>query len=148
MAEQFPVDAIPANGWTLDLPGVGMTNAHIQKVTAFNRKTGSNEVVDGGSGRKFYFDDGIIDHGEIQVMRWRDGGADDAKYHTLFDAAVGGGIQAGTLTQRRHGRTVMTIEFEGMWNEEELGDLELGSGDPHEHTYTVKLQFWKATFNP
>lgn len=146
MAEQFPVDAVPMTGWLLDLPGAGLVNAHIQKVSAFNRKTGTNEVVDGGSGRKFKFDDGILDFGQTTIMRYRDGGPDDAKFSALFDKAVGGGTQAGTLTQFRHGKKVLEIEFIAMFNEEELGDFELENGAPHEHTFTAQLQFWKATF--
>jgi len=147
MAETFPTDAIPVNGWVMELPG--MVNPHITKLQGLNRKTGSIEVIDGGSNRKFFFSDGVLEHGPLTIMRTRDGTDEDIKFSAFFDAARKKGTKIdGTLLQFRHCNQVMKIKFTGLLlNEESLTDFDVDGGTTKsEMTIIAQCDFWEPDF--
>ena len=147
MAETFPVDAIPINGWVMEIPG--LTNPHITKVTNINRKTGVISVVDGGTNRKFHFSDGILEHEALGLVRVRDGTADDKAFSQLFQNVVETGQKIdGTLRQFRHGRVVLKLRFMGMLcAEEKFPDMDVESGDKAVTTITAQLDFLEVLYN-
>lgn len=148
MAEAFPTDLIPVNGWMFELPG--MTNPHITKVQGFNRKTGVMEIVDGGSNRKFFFSDGTLEHGPLTIMRTRDGSPEDAIFANFFDQVVetGAKIDGGVLLQFRHGVQVLKINFTGLlMNDFSLTDMDVNGGTTQsEMTYVAQCDFWQAEY--
>lgn len=148
MAETFPIDSVPVNGWIMELPG--MANPHITKVQGLNRKTGVMEVVDGGSNRKFFFSDGVLEHGPLTIMRTRDGSPEDAAFSNFFDSIIGTGAKIdGTLIQFRHGNQVLKIQFTGLlMNEQSLTDMDVDGGNAKsEMTAVAQCDLWVPDFD-
>ena len=58
-----PTTVMMANGWYFDLPG--LISPHFQTLEGINRKTGTTEIVDGGTNIKYQFSDQIIEFGQI-----------------------------------------------------------------------------------
>ena len=147
MSEQFPVDAIPANGFIMELPG--LTSPHIEKVSGISKETGTIEQIDGGTNRTFYFSDGILKHGELTFSRPRDGSADDAAFAAFFDQMVASGKKFnGTLLQYRFSQIVLKIQFQGLLCFKfALTDMELGTSNKAEQTYQAKVDYAKFLYN-
>ncbi len=50
---QPPVtNLVPANGFLVEFDGGALTSPHIHKVTGLSRKTGTVDIVDGGTNQK------------------------------------------------------------------------------------------------
>lgn len=148
MPESPPIDLIPVNGWIFEIPGV--TNPHITKVQGLSRKTGVMEIVDGGSNRKYFFSDGVLEHGPLTIMRTRDGSPADAAYYKIFEDVVAQGVKVdgGSLIQYRHGVQVLEIQFEGLlMNDFALTDFDVNGGNAHsEMTFVAQCDFWVPIF--
>ncbi|HAA56814.1 MAG TPA: hypothetical protein DCE42_18755 [Myxococcales bacterium] len=147
MSEQFPQDAIPNNGWVMELPG--LTSPHIEKVSGISKETGELEMVDGGTNRTFYFSDGVLKHGDLTISRTRDGSNDDQVFGDFFEKMVGTGKKYnGTLIQYRFGQVVTKIKFQGLLMRKfSLSDMNINESNKSEQTYECKVDFTKITYN-
>ncbi len=140
MPETFPIDAVPNNGWVMELPG--MTSPHITKVSGISKHTGQLSVVDGGSNREFHFSDGIIKHTPITITRIRDNSPEDKKFAKFFEDAVNGGKITGTLIQTRNGKPCCKIKFQGLlMNDLKLHDFDVHGSDPATMEYVAQCDW-------
>lgn len=146
-AQPPQTDVIPQNGWIMEV-GTGLVSPHFHKLTGLNRKTGTVEVVDGGTNRKFFFSDGIIEHDKISVTRSRDGSAADRVFaQWIRDVFANGGKKNGQMVQFRHGREILRINFQGMlFNDYTLADFDTHGSDKSDQTYQCACDWWEEEY--
>lgn len=149
------LDVIPVNGWLMSLDPINVKSGmislispHFHKVSGLSKKTGSMEVVDGGTNAKIHFSDGIREHGDVTISRSRDGTVDDQAFSRFIDTCFeSGGKVSGTMTQYRYGRQVMEIRFTGLlFNEYNLADFDTQGSDKSDQSYTAKCDKWECVF--
>ncbi|MBX4215641.1 hypothetical protein KW797_01690 [Candidatus Parcubacteria bacterium] len=152
MAGDQPVqrDVLPVNGWLMELDpssGIKMRAPHFTNLSGLNKKTGTMEVVDGGTNVKLFFSDGILEHAPITMTRARDGSPDDAAFEGGVQKVYETGQKvAGTFTQYRFGKAVLEIRFRGLLlNDYNLSDFDTAGSDKSEQSYTAQVDFWEAT---
>lgn len=149
MANEQPaqIDVIPVNGWIMEL-GEGLNSPHIHQVTGLNKKTGTIEVIDGGTNRKFFFSDGILEHAPLNIVRSRDGSEADAVFSSFFDDVVANGRKLdGQLIQFRNGQEIYHINFVGvLMNEYSVADLDTHGTDKADQTYVAQADWWQEEF--
>ena len=145
MPETQRPDIIAENGIVLEMQG--LPSVHVDEVKGIGKKTGTIEVVDGGSNLKIFYDDGILEYSEMTFSRIRDGSANDAKFAKLFDDCINDGKKiAFVMTQQRHGKKVLEVGFKGMlMNDLSLGDFSVDSKDASRMTYKARGE-WLAKF--
>lgn len=143
-----PTDVIPVNGWIFEFDGGDLVSPNFTELSGLNKKTGTIEVVDGGTNRKFYFSDGIIDYGGITIKRTRDGSADDKKFAKFIDDVFANGTKrSGTMVQRRHGVEVLRIIFKGLlMNDYALTDFNTHGSEKSDQTYQCKADYWEEQY--
>lgn len=110
---QRPNTAYVVNGWYFELPG--LISPHFETLSGLNKKTGTVEIVDGGTNVKYKFASQIIDFGQITLSRTRDGSIDDRALNLLVDSSIRIGSKfAGVLVKLHFGVEVFRIAFEGL----------------------------------
>jgi hypothetical protein len=149
---QPPVDAIPVNGWVLILEPLAserrLNSPHFHKLEGLSRKTGKLEVVDGGTNVKYHFSDGIMEAGDINIKRTRDGSPDDATFDSYINAVFTSGRKRnGRMEQYRFGRHVLTVRFTGLLlHEFELANFDTHGSDKSDQTYKCTCDWWECVF--
>jgi hypothetical protein len=145
-------EVLPTNGWLMDIDAGdhNLRSPHFHKVTGMSRKTGTLEVVDGGTNYKMYFTDGILDHGNVTIVRSRDGSADDQAFAEFIrDCFATGKKRSGSLIQYRFGKQVLEIRFKGLLcHEYALTDFDTAGSDKSDQTYTCAADWWEDTHTP
>src|SRR5205823_13673857 len=100
-----------------------------------------------GTNRKFFFSDGIVEHGPITITRTRDNSPEDAAFAKFFEDAAKGGKIDGTLIQTRNGKPCCKIKFQGLlMNELGLADMDVMGSDPATMEYTAQVDFAEFAF--
>lgn len=148
MAENFPVEAIPVNGWVMEMPG--MSSPHIEKVGGLGgAKTGTTKVVDGGTNRTFNFSDGILEHTPLTLERTRDGTADDKAFSQFFRDVVATGRKIDvTFLQFRHSKPVYKAKVFGLLlNETSKTDFDTEGTEKSKMMYTGQVDFVEEFYN-
>jgi hypothetical protein len=148
MAQPEQVRAIAANSFLIEFDSGGMVSPRIHKVTGLSRKTGTVDLVDGGTNRKLSFSDGITEYGDVTFIRARDGSADDAAFTAFFDAvSTTGEKKSGQLIQFHFGVEVLRITFKGLLcHEQSFNDFATESSDKSEITVQAKVDFWEPSY--
>lgn len=148
--EQFPTDAVPQNGWVLELPG--MDSPHFSKLSGLKQSVDTTKIVDGGTNREFYFSAGILKVEPVTMMRARDGGSSgsvhDRKFRNFFEVAASTGAKFnGTMIQYRFGQPVLQIQFLGMLvHEFSDGDFDTESNDKSMQTAVATVDFMEVKY--
>lgn len=110
-----PIDAYVVNGWYLNIPMAGiMSNGQFETINGIGKQTGTVEVVDAGTNRKFKFGDQIIDFTEMTLTRTYNGTATDRALEVLVNTCMEAGVKLPVTAVKMHwGNEVFTIAFEG-----------------------------------
>ena len=112
---QKPQDIYVVNGWYLNIPVPGiMSDGLFETLEGMQKTSGTVEVVDAGTNRKYKFTDQLVDYGEMTLTRSYNGSATDRAMETLVNTMIENGLKLPvTAVKMHHGKEVMTIVFEG-----------------------------------
>jgi hypothetical protein len=129
-------DAMTANGWYLELPGV--IAPHFETLDGL--KAGSVEsftIVDGGSNKKVYFSGQAVDFGEFTLTRTRQGTADDKTIFNLVEACMKQGLKFNArVVKLHHGVEAFSIFLENFrFTSKNYPTLDVNSSDKFLESY-------------
>jgi hypothetical protein len=112
---QKPQDLYVVNGWYLEIPVPGIGSDGIfETLEGMQKQSGSVEIVDAGSNRKFRFGDQLTDFGEMTLTRTYQGNVTDRALEVLVNTCIENGLKLPVRAVKMHqGREVLTIAFEG-----------------------------------
>lgn len=111
---QKPQDLYVVNGWylTIPVPGIG-SNALFETLEGMQKTSGSVEIVDAGTNKKFKFGDQIIDFGEMTLTRTYQGNTVDRAIEALVNACIENGLKLPVTAVKIHNKKeVFTVVFE------------------------------------
>ena len=75
---QKPQDVYVVNGWYLNIPVPGiMSDGLFETLEGMQKSSGTVDVVDAGTNRKYKFTDQLVDYGEMTLTRPYNGSAAD-----------------------------------------------------------------------
>lgn len=136
-------DIIPVNGWIIEIDG--LSAPHFHKLAGLSKKTGTLEVVDGGTNRKYFFSDGVQEHGSLTFTRTRDKSPDDAAFIAFQNEYWATGAKLdGQLIQFRFGTEILRINFQGLgFNEMALTDFDTMGSDKSDIIGNATCDWWE-----
>lgn len=139
---QRPTALHVVNGWYLELPG--LNSPQFETLEGLSKKTGTVQIVDGGSNIVHKFNDQIIDFGQITLSRTSDGSSDDIALDAMVDLSIRTGVQyVGALVKMHFGVEIYRIMFLGMgFKEINLPSLDINSGEKHRTSYMATIIEW------
>lgn len=137
-----PTGAYVVNGWYLELPG--LVSPHFQTLSGLSKKTGTVEVVDGGTGIKYKFTDQILDFGQITLARTYDGSSDDSVFRNLVNQGIVADIKyPAVLVKLHYGVEVFRIAIEGLgFKEENYPDFNVEGSEKLLVSYVASVDGW------
>lgn len=142
-----PTDVYVVNGWYMNIPVAGiMNNAHFETINGIGKQTGTVEVVDAGTNRKFKFGDQLVDFTEMTLTRPYDGSATDRALETLVDTCIEGGVKMAVSAIKLHwGQEVFTIAFEGFrFTSTNFPEMNTGGTDKFMVSYGATCDSWEV----
>lgn len=111
-----PTGAVINNGWYFQLTSLPpLVSPHFQTLSGLSKKTGTVEVVDGGTNVKYKFSSQLVDYGTITLARPNDASTDDAVWRQIVHNSIRMGIKySGVLVKEHYGQEVYRIMFSGL----------------------------------
>lgn len=115
MKPQKPQDLYVVNGWYLTIPVAGiMSDGIFETLEGMQVQSGSVEIVDAGTNKKYRFSDQITDYGEMTLTRTYQGNAADRALEVLVRTMIDNGLKLPVTAVKMHnGQEVFTVVFEG-----------------------------------
>ena len=145
MKPQKPQDLYVVNGWYLEIPvpGIG-SNGLFETLEGMQKQSGSVEIVDAGSNRKFKFSDQLTDFGEMTLTRTYQGNVTDRAIEQVVNTCIENGLKLPVRAVKMHqGREVMTIVFEGFrFQGVTYPTFDVNSGEKFTVSYTASCDGW------
>lgn len=142
---QKPQDVYVVNGWYLNIPVAGiMSDGLFETLEGMQKSSGTVEVVDAGTNRKYKFTDQLVDYGEMTLTRPYNGSAADRAMEMLVNTMIENGIKLPVTAVKMHqGKEVMTIVFEGFaFNAANYPTFDTGGSDKFTVSYTAHCDGW------
>lgn len=142
---QKPQDVYVVNGWYLNIPVAGiMSDGLFETLEGMQKSSGTVEVVDAGTNRKYKFTDQLVDYGEMTLTRPYNGSAADRAMEILVNTMIENGIKLPVTAVKMHqGKEVMTIVFEGFaFNAANYPTFDTGGSDKFTVSYTAHCDGW------
>ena len=140
-----PVDAYVVNGWYLNIPIAGiMNNGHFETINGIGKQTGTIEVVDAGTNRKFKFGDQLVDFTEMTLTRTYDGSTTDRAMEVLVNTCIETGVKLPVTAVKMHwGNEVFTIAFEGFrFTSNNFPEMNVSGSDKFTVSYGATCDSW------
>lgn len=112
---QRPQDLYVVNGWYLNIPvpGIG-SDGLFETLEGMQKQSGSVEIVDAGTNKKYKFADQITDFGDMTLTRTYQGNATDRALEVLVNSCIENGLKLPVTAVKMHqGREVLTVVFDG-----------------------------------
>lgn len=115
MKPQKPQDVYVANGWYLNIPVPSiMSDAIFETLEGMQKQSGTVEIVDAGTNRKYKFSTQLPDYGEMTLTRSYQGNVTDRALEILVNQMIENGLKLPVQAIKMHnGKEVFTIVFEG-----------------------------------
>lgn len=142
---QRPQDIYVVNGWYLNIPVAGIqSDGLFETLEGMQKSSGTVEVVDAGTNRKYKFTDQLVDYGEMTLTRSYNGSAADRAMEVLVNTMIENGIKLPVTAVKMHqGKEVMTIVFEGFaFNAANYPTFDTGGSDKFTVSYTAHCDGW------
>jgi hypothetical protein len=140
-----PQDIMVANGWYLNIPfpGIG-SDGLFETLTGVQKQSGTVEVVDAGTNKKYKFTDQLIDFGEMTLTRSYQANATDRAMELLVSTMVATGLKLPVTAIKMHqGREVFTVVFEGFaFHSVTMPNFDTASSEKFTATYTASCDDW------
>ena len=140
-----PQDVYVVNGWYLNIPVPGiMSDGLFETLEGMQKASGTVEVVDAGTNKKYKFTDQLVDYGEMTLTRPYNGSAADRAMETLVNTMIENGIKLPVTAIKMHqGREVFTIVFEGFaFNAANYPTMDVAGTDKFVVSYTAHCDDW------
>lgn len=140
-----PQDIYVVNGWYLNIPVAGiMSDGLFETLEGMSKSSGTVEVVDAGTNRKYKFTDQLVDYGEMTLTRPYNGSAADRAMEVLVNTMIENGLKVPVTAVKMHqGKEVMTIVFEGFaFNAANYPNFDVNSGEKFTVSYTAHCDGW------
>ena len=142
---QRPQDLYVVNGWYLEIPvpGIG-SNGLFETLEGIQKQSGSVDIVDAGSNRRFRFTDQLMDYGEMSLTRTYQGNVTDRALEILVNTCIEEGLKLPVRAVKMHqGREVLTVVFEGFrFNAVNYPALDVNSGEKFTVSYAASCDGW------
>ena len=142
---QKPQDVYVVNGWYLNIPVAGiMADGLFETLEGMSKSSGTVEVVDAGTNRKYKFTDQLTDYGEMTLTRPYNGSAADRAMETLVNTMIENGLKLPVTAVKMHqGQEVLTIIFEGFaFSAANYPTFDVGGSDKFTVSYTAHCDGW------
>lgn len=142
---QKPQDVYVVNGWYLNIPVPGiMSDGMFETLEGMSKSSGTVEVVDAGTNRKYKFTDQLTDYGEMTLTRPYNGSAADRAMEVLVNTMIENGIKVPVTAVKMHqGQEVLTIIFEGFaFSAANYPTFDVGGSDKFTVSYTAHCDGW------
>ena len=142
---QKPQDVYVVNGWYLNIPVPGiMSDGLFETLEGMQKTSGTVEVVDAGTNRKYKFTDQLVDYGEMTLTRPYNGSAADRAMEVLVNTMIENGIKLPVTAVKMHqGKEVLTIIFEGFsFSAANYPTFDVGGSDKFTVSYTAHCDGW------
>lgn len=145
MKPQKPQDVYVVNGWYLNIPVEGINSDGLfETLEGMSKSSGTVEVVDAGTNRKYKFTDQLTDYGEMTLTRPYNGSAADRAMEALVNTMIENGLKLPVTAVKMHqGQEVLTIIFEGFaFNAANYPNFDVGGSDKFIVSYTAHCDGW------
>lgn len=110
--EFLPTDLYVTNGWVFLMPG--LISPHFETLEGVAKTSGSVQIVDAGTNRRFTFAGQIMDFGQMTLTRTKQGTPDDKALEDMAEAMINFGLAVNAqAVKMHHGIEVFRILFEG-----------------------------------
>lgn len=142
---QKPQDVYVVNGWYLNIPVPGiMSDGLFETLEGMSKSSGTVEVVDSGTNRKYKFTDQLTDYGEMTLTRPYNGSAADRAMEVLVNTMIENGLKLPVTAVKMHqGQEVLTIIFEGFaFSAANYPTFDVGGSDKFTVSYTAHCDGW------
>ncbi len=142
---QKPQDVYVVNGWYLNIPVPGiMSDGLFETLEGMQKSSGTVEVVDAGTNRKYKFTDQLVDYGEMTLTRPYNGSTADRAMEVLVNTMIDNGLKLPVTAVKMHqGKEVMTIAFEGFaFSAANYPTFDVGGSDKFTVSYTAHCDGW------
>lgn len=142
---QKPQDVYVVNGWYLNIPVPGiMSDGLFETLEGMQKSSGTVEVVDAGTNRKYKFTDQLVDYGEMTLTRPYNGSAADRAMEVLVNTMIENGLKLPVTAIKMHqGKEVLTIIFEGFaFNAANYPTMDVAGTDKFTVSYTAHCDGW------
>lgn len=142
---QKPQDIYVANGWYLTIPVPGiLSDGLFETLEGVQKQSGTVEVVDAGTNKKYKFTDQLTDFGEMTLTRPYNGSAADRAMEALVTTCIENGLKLPVTAVKMHqGKEVFTIIFEGFrFITATYPTFDVGSSDKFVVSYTATCDGW------
>jgi hypothetical protein len=142
---QKPQDVYVVNGWYLNIPVPGiMSDGMFETLEGMSKSSGTVEVVDAGTNRKYKFTDQLTVYGEMTLTRPYNGSAADRAMEVLVNTMIENGIKVPVTAVKMHqGQEVLTIIFEGFaFSAANYPTFDVGGSDKFTVSYTAHCDGW------
>ena len=141
-----PRDLYVVNGWYLNIPIAGiMSKGLFESINGIGKQTGTVDIVDAGSNRKFKFGDQIVDFTEMTLTRTYDGSTADRALEVLVNTCMEAGVKLPVTAIKMHwGKEVFTIAFEGFrFTSSTLPEMNIGGTEKFTVSYGATCDDWE-----
>jgi len=120
---------------------------HFQTLSGLSKKTGTIDIVDGGTNIKYKFNSQIIDFGQINLSRPNDASPDDAAWRAIVNAGIRlGFLYSGVLIKEHFGQEIYRIAFKGLgFKEYNYPDFNVAAEDAQSPTCMATVNEWEET---
>ena len=142
---QKPQDAYVVNGWYLDIPVPGiLSNGIFETLDGVQKQSGSVQIVDAGTNKKYNFSDQLTDYGEMTLTRTYQGNETDRAMEALVTTMIENGLKLPIRAIKMHnGQEVFTIVFENFrFMSEQHPTFDTAGQDKYTVTYTATCDGW------
>lgn len=142
---QKPQDVYVVNGWYLNIPVAGiLADGLFETLEGLQKSSGTVEMVDAGTNRKYKFTDQLVDYGEMTLTRSYQGNAADRAMEVLVNTCIEQGLKLPvTAVKMHHGKEVMTIIFEGFgFNSANYPTFDVAGSDKFTVSYAAHCDGW------
>lgn len=142
---QKPQDVYVVNGWYLNIPVPGiLSDGLFETLEGMSKSSGTVEVVDAGTNRKYKFTDQLTDYGEMTLTRPYNGSAADRAMEVLVNTMIENGLKVPVTAVKMHqGQEVLTIIFEGFaFSAAAYPTFDVGGSDKFIVSYTAHCDGW------
>lgn len=142
---QKPLDVYVVNGWYLNIPVAGINaDGLFETLEGMSKSSGTVEVVDAGTNRKYKFTDQLTDYGEMTLTRPYNGSSADRAMEVLVNTMIENGLKLPVTAVKMHqGQEVLTIIFEGFaFSAANYPTFDVSGSDKFIVSYTAHCDGW------
>ncbi len=94
---QAPTDVVNSNNWTFEIPGSDLVAPNFSRVDGISRSVETVQHTDGGTGLTYKFHGGIVNYGDITLVRIRDNSQDDQVMSDFVNDFIENGTKLLTI---------------------------------------------------